>query len=316
MHNTRQIKIGVSACVLGQKVRFDGGHKRSNFVTDILAQHFVLQGLCPEMGIGMPSPRPAIHLVERDGDIALTDSKDQRVDHSLAMAAYFQRQRAQVAEFDGFVVAARSPSCGMERIKVFNDQGQLQHRKGRGLFTEKLMAAFPNLPVEEDGRLNDAGLKESFVTRVLAHHSYRTTVLSAPTPKALVDFHSRYKFLILAYHPGLYRELGRLVARVGSKGQSGGYQSYLALLMQALQKPADRKKHTNVLQHMQGFLKQALSQQEKRELVEKIEGYRRGYLPLMAPITLLQHHLSKHPVPYLSNQVYLQPFPYELGLRG
>lgn len=313
-------KLGVSSCVLGQKVRFDGGHKRSFFVSERLAEHFHLIPICPEVGIGMPVPRPAIRLVEvgeqEQKMVRLQRANQPADDYTEAMQNFFLQKSTVLAQLDGYVLAAKSPSCGVHRIKVYNAEGQVQHRSGQGLFAHALLRQFPHLPVEEDGRLNDAGLRESFVCRVFAYSAFRQQVLAPNTSAALVNFHSRYKFLVLAYQPTLYRSLGRLVANLKQQPLMHIQQQYLGLLMKALSKPTTRKKHTNVLMHLQGFFKKLLSKEDKQALCEHIEQYRLGYLPLQAPITLLQHHLRHHPNRYLSEQIYLNPYPLELGLSA
>lgn len=307
--------VGISSCVLGEKVRYDGGHKRSGFVTGNLANFVRFIPTCPEMGVGMPVPRPAIHIREIGQQQRLTDARDATLDHTDKMQAFFSARLAQLGKLDGYILAAKSPSCGMERIKVYSEQGELLHRKGQGLFVQLLKQYFPDLPMEEDGRLNDEGLKESFITRLFAYHDFRQQVTEQLSARALVDFHSQYKMLVMAYNPQAYQALGRLVA--GAKGQEEiTARQYLTLMMSALSKPTNRRKHTNVLMHFQGYFKKQLGKADKQELSEQIDKYRLGYVPLMAPITLLRHHLNNHPNAYLQQQRYLQPFPEALGLRG
>lgn len=310
------IKVGVSACVLGQNVRFDGGHKRSHYVTDRLADVFDFVSVCPETGMGMDVPRPTIHLTESTSGVRLTDSRDVSIDHTESLSNFYQKQASRFDELDGYVLAAKSPTCGLFRIKVYGEDGSLMHRKGRGVFADKLTTDFPSLPVEEDGRLNDPDLRESFVTRVYVHNRFRHDVRNAPSVGALMDFHARHKLLVMAYSPQAYQQLGRLVAAASKPQISTCCDQYLSLLMQALRKCATRKKHSNVLMHIQGYFKKVLSGQDKLELTESIERYRKGYVPLMAPVTLLQHHLKHHPNDYLARQVYLAPYPENLGLRA
>ena len=310
------IKVGVSACVMGEKVRYDGGHKQSNYTVNYLSKVFQMVPTCPEVGMGMPVPRPAIRVVEGKSDNLLVDSKDATLDYTSDLENYYQKQKPVFPELDGYIFAAKSPTCGVERIKVFDDEGNLLHRKGRGLFADRVMKGFPHLPVEEDGRLNDMGLRESFVTRVFVHASYRNEVLAEPSVNALVAFHSKHKFLVMAYNPIAYRQLGRVVANAKHARFETVSEQYMSLLMSALSKPTNRKKHTNVLMHLQGFLKKKLDKQDKQELTEQIDQYRLGHLPLMAPITLINHHLKHHPNDYVSSQVYLQPYPAELQLRA
>ncbi len=310
------IRIGTSSCILGNKVRFDGGHKRSGFVASTVDKHYELIPFCPEVGMGMTVPRPTIHLMQYDLGIALVDSKDHSINHTDKAALYFQYIKHKIKDLDGYILAAKSPTCGMERIKVYDVEGGVLHRKGTGIFAAALRSEFPFLPIEEDGRLNDQGLKESFFTRVVAHNEFRTKVAHQPSLNALVNFHSCYKFLVLAHKPEAYSKMGRLVANGKSYALDDLLYQYQELLMGALKKPSTRKRHCNVMMHIQGFFKKQLSKEEKAELSEKIEQYRLGYLPLLSPLTLLSHYLKRYPNPYLMSQRYFQPFPLELGLMA
>lgn len=308
------LKIGSSACVLGEKVRYDGGHKRSGFVAAHISKIYQLVPFCPEVGIGLPTPRPAIQLRGSEDEVRLVDSKTGTVDHTESMDAYFSKQKARIAHLDGYILAAKSPSCGMERIKVHDLNGNLLHRKGRGLFAEQLINAFPGLPVEEDGRLNDQGLRESFFTRVHAHAMFREMVLEDKSSVSLIEFHTRIKYLLLAYNPEVYQHLGPVIANVGNRPLDKVCEEYFITFMNALSKPTNRKKHTNVLMHIQGFFKRDLSPDHKQELTEEILKYRKGYVPLLAPLTLINHYLKLFPNDFLQKQAYLKPFPVELGL--
>lgn len=313
-------KIGVSSCVLGDKVRFDGGHKCSRFVADKVSELYKLVPICPEVGMGMAVPRPTIHLrqVLKGGkiDIRLVDTKDAAIDHTQAMSKFITQVKSKIVDLDGYIVAAKSPSCGMERIKIYNENGDLLHRKGVGMYVARMKQLFPNLPIEEDGRLNDKGLRESFFTRVTAHQQFRTQVLEQASVSNLIKFHSRNKFLILAYKQDIYRQLGRVVAHASKGDLQTVLSEYLSLMMLALSRTPSRKKHTNVLMHFQGFFKKHLTKEEKHELAENIEFYRMGLMPLLAPLTLLKHHLKKHPNEYLEQQSFFRPFPLELGIQG
>lgn len=311
------IKVGISACVLGDKVRFDGGHKKSGYVVSYLSKVFDFVPVCPEVGIGMSVPRPAIRVVDAgDTGLRLTDSKDVSLDYTDKLDDFYEAKHASFSQLDGYILAAKSPTCGVERIKVYSTDGDLLHRKGQGLFARQIRNNYPDLPMEEDGRLNDPGLRESFITKVYVHHRLREQVLGDPSAAALMQFHAQHKFLVMAYSPQNYQALGRLVAQAGSRELASVIAEYKTLLMRVFDKPTNRKKHTNVLMHLQGFFKRDLSKSDKQELVEQIDKYRRGHLPLMAPVTLLKHYLKEYPNPYLASQVYLDPFPDELGLRA
>lgn len=314
------INIGVSSCVLGDSVRYDGGHKRSQFITKIVSSVFNLVPVCPEVGMGMPVPRPTIHIRDfsKDNgiDLRLVDSRDASIDHTSKLNGYFDTVIPKVDRMDGYIVAAKSPSCGMERIKVYNEEGEMLHRKGSGMYTERLKKQFPYLPIEEDGRLNDQGLRESFFSRVMAHNQFREMVLQNPVISSLVEFHSQYKFLVLAYKPDIYRQMGRVVANAKQGDLNTTLSEYQSLMMTALSRAATRKRHTNVLMHIQGFFKKQLSKEDKQELSLQIEFYRLGLVPLLAPLTLMKHHLKRFPNEYIERQSYLQPFPIELGILG
>ncbi|MCC5851331.1 MAG: DUF523 and DUF1722 domain-containing protein [Alkalimonas sp.] len=312
-----QLAIGISACLLGQKVRYDGGHKASEFCLSQLQPYVRYQAVCPENAIGLGTPRPAIRLMKKtQGDIHLVQVNDASIDHTDAMHQFTEQALPAMSALAGFIVCAKSPSCGMERVRLFNEQGHQLGKAGVGLFTRQLMQRYPWLPVEEDGRLHDPMLRENFITRIFACHDYQQLCRDGFSVGALVAFHSRYKFLVMAHSPSAYRELGRLVAQAKLFEPEELKQRYLQDLMHALKQACSRKTHANVLQHLQGFFKKHLSSKERQELSSLIDRFRLGHLPLMAPITLLQHHLSRFEHPYLAAQTYLQPFPEALGLRG
>lgn len=311
------LKIGISACVLGQPVRFDGGHKASTFCLLQLKPLVQFVAVCPEQAIGLGVPRPAVRLQrDQQQQINLVQSRDPSIDHTSQMLAYTEQLLPELANLSGYIVCAKSPTCGMERVRLYDDAGQQLGKITVGIFTRQLMQHFPWLPVEEDGRLLDPALRENFITRIFACHDYQQQMHAGFSVAKLVSFHSRYKFLVMAHSPVAYRELGRLVA--SAKLFDGNELSlrYLTNLMQALKNIASRKQHANVLQHLQGFLKKSLSNTEKHELTDHIHRYRQGFLPLMAPLTLLSHHLRQYPNQYVTTQRYLSPYPEQLGLRA
>lgn len=311
------IQIGISACVLGEKVRYDGGHKNSVFCSDVLAKFVTFVPVCPEQAIGMPVPRPAIRLQQNlDGEIRLVNSKDNRLDFTQQMLSFSAKVLPQLQHLSGYIVCAKSPSCGMERVRLTDANGALLGKVGVGVFTRQLMQTYPWLPVEEDGRLLDPALRENFITRVYTLAAWHQLLASGFTIGKLVEFHSQFKFLIMAHHPVAYRSLGRLVAQAKLFAPEALAQRYLLELMQALQQQATRKQHANVLMHLQGFFKKMLSAAAKQELLEVIHQYRLGHAPLLAPLTLLKHHLRTYPHQYVAAQRYLLPFPAELGLRA
>ncbi len=311
------IQIGISACVIGEKVRYDGGHKNSAFCSDILHNFVSYVPVCPELAIGMGTPRPAIRLMQsRAGEIRLVNNKDSSIDFTDKMLAFTEAKLPSLQQLSGYIVCAKSPSCGMERVRLVNEKGELQGKIATGLFTRQLMQKYPWLPVEEDGRLLDAELRENFITRVYAIHAWQQQMKDGFSIGKLVSFHSQFKFLIMAHHPTAYRELGRLVANAKLFAPDELAMRYLLDFSRALKQQATRKQQANVLMHLQGFFKQMLSPDAKQELLQLIHQYRLGHAPLLAPLTLLKHHLRQHPQAYVAAQRYLQPFPAELGLRA
>lgn len=313
--NQQQIKIGISSCVLGERVRFDSGHKISKFVTKELTPYFEFVPVCPEVGSGMPVPRPTIRLMSNEDRIALVETKDPTKEHTQAVVDY---SKSKVIELErkqlcGYIVCAKSPTCGMERVKVYKKNSA--ENVGVGLYTNELMKAMPWLPVEEDGRLNDPVLKENFITRIYTLKDFYDSIGDEPTRGKIVAFHSRYKLTLMAHHPTSYKELGKLVANVKEYDIEEFYKLYRQGLMAAMTHRASRKNNTNVLMHLQGYFKRALSRSQKKELVQVIEDYRVGLLPLLAPLTLIKHYLAAHPDSYLEDQAFLQPHPQELRLR-
>jgi uncharacterized protein YbgA (DUF1722 family)/uncharacterized protein YbbK (DUF523 family) len=315
-----KINVGVSACVIGEKVRFDSGHKLNRFVADELTRHFSFLPVCPEVGIGLPVPRPAIRLVSDQQRIALVEAKDPGNDLTSAMQDYSRNKVAELSqqELCGYIVCAKSPTCGMERVKVY--KRNRADKEGVGLFTRELMAQMPWLPVEEDGRLNDPYLRENFVSRVYSLNDFYQSVGSesaaADTQAAdIVAFHSRYKLTLMAHSPRMYKRLGRMVAEFRDYPPERFFHEYRLGLMQALSYRASRNNQTNVLMHIQGYFKRILSPQEKQELAQVIQDYRVGELPVLAPLTLIKHYLQAYPNEYLQQQRYLEPYPQALRLR-
>jgi len=284
------VKIGISACVLGEKVRFDGGHKASNFCTQQLKPLVQYVAVCPEHAIGMGVPRPAIRLQRNaQQEIRLVQTRDNSLDYTDQMLNYTAQLLPRFSELIGYIVCAKSPTCGMERVKLYDAEGNALGKIAIGIYTRQLMQTFPWLPIEEDGRLLDPALKENFVSRVFACYDYQQTMTDGFSIGKLVAFHSRYKFLIMAHSPVAYRQLGKLVAEAKLFKPAELQLRYLTELMQAMRNIATRKQHANVLQHLQGFLKKLMDSSARQELTEVIDRYRLGRVPLLAPITLLQH---------------------------
>ncbi|USD67914.1 DUF523 and DUF1722 domain-containing protein [Vibrio sp. SCSIO 43136] len=309
------IKIGVSACVVGHKVRFDSGHKTSAFLSKELSPYVEFMPICPEVAIGMSVPRPTIRLQFKGERIALVETKNTDNEHTDKMVAFSDQKARELIDEQlcGYVVCRNSPTCGMEKVKVYSKHNA--EKIGVGLYTQKLIEHMPWLPIEEDGRLTDPYLKENFILRVFALSDFYQTMGDNPTAGKVVAFHSRYKLTLMAHHPESYKELGRLVANLGDVDIDSFINEYRLLFMNALKHRANRKTNTNVLMHLQGYLKNSLDKQQKKELAELILDYRSGISPLLAPLTLIKHHLSLHPDEYLSQQCFFQPYPQELRLR-
>ncbi|ROP61729.1 uncharacterized protein YbgA (DUF1722 family) [Enterobacter sp. BIGb0383] len=309
--------IGISGCLTGSAVRFDGGHKRAGFAMDELAEWVTFKPVCPEMAIGLPVPRPALRLTQlSEGEIRMRFSHEPHEDVTQKMADFSDAYLPSVSKLSGFIVCAKSPSCGMERVRLYDEKGNRGHKEGTGLFTAALLAKYPWLPVEEDGRLHDPVLRENFVERVFALHQLNTLRASGLTRGALIDFHSRYKLQLLAHHQAGYREIGPFVATLHEwEDLDAFFVAYREKLMAILKQPASRKNNTNVLMHIQGYFREQLNARQRGELREVILNYGEGRLPILAPLTLLKHYLAEYPDRYLLTQNYFNPYPDDLGLR-
>ncbi|MDX1642743.1 MAG: DUF523 and DUF1722 domain-containing protein [Thermoanaerobaculia bacterium] len=310
------LRLGISACLLGEEVRFNGGHVKNDFLLNTLGEWVEWVPICPEVEIGLGVPRESLRLIGDWKKPRLVAPKSGN-DHTEAMRRWSESYLERLDELclDGFVLKKDSPSCGAFRVKVY-DENTVPKRQGRGLFAAALIEAAPLLPIEEEGRLNDAHLRENFIERIFAFYRFKR-LAADPTPAGLIDFHTRHKLTLMAHAPAGQRELGRLVADAGRRSLDALLPEYGAVLMQTLRKVARRPGHTNVLHHVMGFFKEHLDAADKQELLEVIETYRVGQVPLIVPITLLRHHLRRHPVhDWLPRQVYLDPYPSELALRN
>lgn len=316
------IRIAISACILGQEVRYDGGHKHSRFLTDTFGPYVEYVPLCPEMELGLGVPRETLRLLEGGpeevGGVRLVTGRTG-VDHTEAMRAWaIQRCRdLEALDLQGAIVQKGSPSCGMERVRVYPQSGAGQAmKKGTGIFTHVLRSHFPFLPIEEDGRMNDPVLRENFIERVFAYRRIRDLFRGSWRLGDLVRFHTCEKMLLLAHDRPSYARLGKLVATAKGRPPGEVAREYEETTMRALARIATRRKHSDVLQHMGGHLKKLLDEEDRAELRETVERYRGGEIPLVVPITLLRHHVRKQRVEYLAAQTYLSPHPRELSLRN
>ncbi|HEY3590094.1 MAG TPA: 2-thiouracil desulfurase family protein [Buttiauxella sp.] len=312
-----KISIGISACLLGENVRFDGGHKRLAFAVNELAPWVHFEPICPEMAIGLPTPRPALRLVKLDdGEMALRFSNHREGDLTQAMQQFSSRRVAGLEHLCGYIVCAKSPSCGMERVRVYEAEGSNNRKSGTGIFTAELKRQLPWLPVEEDGRLYDPAIRENFVERIYTLYELNKLRHSGLTRGGLIGFHSRYKLLLLAHSQPQYRELGRFVADIEKwDSLDDFFVEYRLRLMALLEHQATRRNHTNVLMHVQGYFRRQLNTRQRQELSGLIDRYRQGTQPLLAPITLLKHYMAEYPDAYLAQQRYFEPYPEALRLR-
>jgi len=313
---TPAIRIGISSCLLGEGVRFDGGHKRDLYLTQTFGRFVEWVPVCPEVECGLGTPRESMRLMtSKDGARLVTGRTG--IDHTDRMTRYSERRVDELAsdELCGYVLKKDSPSCGLHRVKVYGTHG-VPTKSGRGIFAASLVDRFPSLPVEEEGRLSDPRLRENFVERVFAYSRLRHLFRTKWTVGALVAFHTEHKLILMAHSIDAYQRLGRLVAAARDLPAKELERAYSEAFMAGLTAIATARRHTNVLQHMAGYLKDRLDRASKAELLDAIEDYRTGVVPLIVPITLLRHYVRVHNVSYLAGQLYLDPHPKELMLRN
>ncbi len=311
-----RIKVGISSCLLGEKVRYDGGHKLDHYLKETLGKYVEWVGVCPEVETGFPVPREAMRLIGEPGHPRLVTIRTG-IDHTNLMLQWAEEKlkKIQSEKLCGFVFKSKSPSSGMKGVKVYNSAG-IPSKTGTGIFAKAFIDRFPLLPVEDDGRLQDPSLRENFIGRIFIYKRWQEFIGTGGFVKDLVSFHTSHKFLILSHSPKHYTILGRLVANAGKYKPEELQGEYLKSLMEGLRLIATVKKNTNVLQHISGYLKRFLSPDEKQELNEIISDYHKGLIPLIVPVTLLNHYVRKYNEGYLKRQFYLNPHPIELMLRN
>lgn len=338
-----KILLGVSSCLLGEKVRYDGAHKKNNYILDTLGQYFSFRSFCPEMAIGMGVPRETIRLVALDttssnAQVRVVGVKDPAFDVTQKLSRIADEQADWLPSVFGYILKKGSPSCGMERVKQYrvtnpsgsnssgsnssDSQAEIDPRDwtyhvehhGTGLFAKSLLRDYPNLPLEEEGRLCDPVLRENFVNRVFAYKRWHEDVLIDSSWKGVTDFHARHKWILFSHDQDKARALGSALANLHTQDLEKTLDWYIAEFMQIMKIPATRKNHVNVLEHIRGYLKKEISNQDKAELSESIEDYRQGLLPLVVPLTLLRHHFRNHPDTYIERSWYLHPHPKQLML--
>ncbi len=310
------VKIGVSTCLLGENVRYDGGHQLDRFVRDTLGRFVEYVPVCPEVECGLSIPREAMRLVGDAEDPKLLTQKT-KIDHTERMKSWAKKRLCELEKEDlcGFIFKKNSPSSGLFRVKVYNETGQ-PAKSGTGIWARAFTEHFPLVPVEEDGRLNDPALRENFIEQIFAMKRWRDTLAKPKKVGAVVDFHTKHKLLLLSHSPVHYRSMGKLVAGAKKLSIDALYRQYETLLVEALRLKPTKKKHTNVLQHMMGYFKKDLTADEKQEILEILDDYKNELVPLIVPVTLFNHYVRKYGQPYLAQQVYLKPHPTELKLRN
>jgi uncharacterized protein YbgA (DUF1722 family)/uncharacterized protein YbbK (DUF523 family) len=312
----KKIKLGISACLSGEPVRYDGGHKLDRFLTDTLGHYVEYVQVCPEVGCGLGTPRESMHLEGEPGAARLVTSGTKRDMTELMLA--WSRQKVQDLESEnlwGFIFKSNSPSSGMARVKIFDRKG-VPHKIGVGIFAQVFMKHFPLLPVEDEARLYDPALRENFIERIFVLERWRQMSKHTRKISQPVEFHSRHKLLIMAHNPAHAGKMGRLVGRANEFPSGETFDRYERMLMEGLRFKATIQKNTNVLHHIVGYFKKLLIPDEKSEILEIIDHYRNGHLPLIVPLALLKHYVRKYDQLYLRHQFYLDPHPIELRLRN
>ncbi|MCK9584905.1 MAG: DUF523 and DUF1722 domain-containing protein [Candidatus Cloacimonetes bacterium] len=312
-----KLKLGISSCLLGNEVRYDGGHKYDNWVAKTLGDYAEYVVLCPEHECGLSIPREAMNLKGKKDEYRMLTAKTM-IDHTQKMLIWSETAIAKLKEEQlcGYILKSKSPSCGMERVKIYPLHGGAAGKTGVGIFARELLSAFPLLPIEEEGRLHDPGIRENFIERVFIMQRWHDLLSRKVTAAEIIRFHSIHKYLLMAHSPQHYREMGKLVAEVKQHAMPDFLDEYLKLLMTATARHATPSKQQNVLLHLLGYFKTDLDSFEKQELIQLIAQYKDGLIPLIVPITMINHYVRKYDKEYLATQVYLHPHPMELKLRN
>jgi len=312
------VRIGMSACLTGQEVRYNGGHLNDSFLMGTFSKYVEWVPVCPEVEIGMGVPREEIRLTGDPAHPKLVGSRSGQ-DHTVKMLNWAGKRVTELADenLDGFIFAKESPSCGLYRVRVYPDNNPVPVRNGTGMFARALTENMWDLPVEENGRLHDSRIRENFIEQIFTRRRWRRMLETDPSPNGLVKFHTAHKLTFMAHSNKYYREAGRLVAVAGTLPWKALIAQYSMLMVDCLRCIATPKRNTNVLLHLMGYLKRDLSTEDKQEMLDLIEAYRMENLPLIVPLTLLRHHLNRNPVPeWVNQQVFLSPYPEELMLRN
>ncbi|MBX2858823.1 MAG: DUF523 and DUF1722 domain-containing protein [Cellvibrionaceae bacterium] len=315
MQLKNKIPVGISACLLGEQVRYNGGHKQSRFCLQHLSKVFDFSAFCPEVAIGLGIPREPIRLVGSIEAPRVVGTESHAMDVTDALFDYGVEIARQTQHLAGYILMSKSPSCALASAKIYNEKGSLPG-KHAGMFVRGFRRQNPLLPLEEEARLNDPALRENFIARVFAYHDWRHNVAGEPSARAVVAYHSRYKYLLMSHSQAAYKQLGQFVAKAGLMPLEQLTAEYLPAFMTAISQPATRKGHANTLFHILGYLREAVSGEVRQDLANKIEDYRKGVVNLAVPMALLNHYLHMHGSEYIQSQAYLQPHCYDLGLRN
>ena len=310
-------RLGISSCLLGEEVRYNGGHMKDDFLLNTLGRFVEWVMVCPEVELGLGTPRESLRLVGAPSGPRLVAPKSG-TDYTVSMRAWAKGRLVELEQddLDGYVLKKESPSCGLMRVKVY-DKNKMPARTGVGAYAQALVDHYPLLPIEEEGRLRDPTLRENFIERVFAYHRWKRVVAANRTPAGLIAFHTAHKLTLMSHGPQAQTELGRIVAAPDKRRIDATFEKYATLFMEVLSMRATRRKHTNTLQHLAGYLKRELDKDDKEELQQSLDQYRGGLVPLIVPITLFRHHIRRCDVPdWVHAQVYLNPYPHELMLRN
>ena len=316
VNRSHTLRLGISQCLLGEQVRFDGGHKRDRFLTDTLGPFVDWIPVCPEVEAGLGTPREAMRLVGAPEAPRLLTIKTQKdLTSILDKFSHRKIQELKALDLDGFIFKKDSPSCGIKQVRVYQHPSS-PSRKGSGLFAQAFQKAFPLIPIEDEGRLNDPWIRENFIERIFAYHRWQNLLAGGLTRRGIVAFHTQHKYFLMAHSRPHYHELGRMVASAKQYTPHQLAIAYGGTFTEALKVKTTVRKHVNVLQHLVGHIKENITQSQRQELQELISDYHRGFTPLIAPLTLINHYVREHQVSYLADQVYLQPHPKELILKN
>lgn len=310
-----RLKLGVSSCLLGEKVRYDGQHKLDHYIADIISQFADFVPVCPEVECGLPIPREAMHLAG-DASAPRLITIRSHVDHTDRMLLWATEKVKKLddAGLDGFIFKSKSPSSGRYNVKIYGSGG-IPVKNGIGLFARRVIEAMPLLPVEEDGRLNDPVLRENFIDKVLTYHRWREYENNDGSPHGLVVFHSRHKYLLMAHSPAGLTAAGRIVAGLSGGTMQAVRREYLLALMRVMENKVTVSKQRNVMQHILGYFKKQLDSFEKQEMLELIDNYAAGICPWLVPVTMLRHYARKYGHEFLIQQYYLNPSLSELRMK-